>query len=115
MFDNLVHWINANADSIPFVSAAAAAAPKVSGVRMIEATIIAGVIAAAGYFFMVPRILDKIELEMAYVKKDISNIQAQVESGARHRADIQRQIDRTFGDECNRHPARERSNNREGH
>lgn len=76
---------------IPFM-VASTAAPKVSKVRIVEAVIIALVIGGAGYFFMVPRIIDVIETKLGYIQRDINEIKQDVRDARVERADLQRQI-----------------------
>lgn len=98
MLNELVQMVEKIAPHLPFVVGLAnGAAPRVklSMQRVLEAIIIGAMISGLGYVVMIPRLEERITLEFAHVKQDMTRIERSVE-------DIRRRVDQDYRDLVNR-------------
>lgn len=81
MIDLLRQLLLDNADKIPFFMAnAGASRVHVSTQRLFEAAIIGAVLAGIGYIALIPRLEERMTMEIKQVRSDISELKLKVES-----------------------------------
>jgi len=93
---SLLNLLAEYADKIPFAAVATGGgAPKVSVIRIVEAAVIAGVIGAAGYFLMVPRVIEGVTVRMEYLQKDVEKNTENIERNRERIANLRSRVDQS--------------------
>lgn len=90
----MLDWLTTHADKLPFVSAAAPAGLQVSTQRLFEAAVIGAVLAGLGYVMVIPRLEERVALEVGHIRQDIGRLQVDIDNLRRAREEDLRERDR---------------------
>lgn len=81
LFNDAINFIVRHADKIPFVVATTGGMKvNLSYQRVMEAAVIGVVLAGIGYIAIIPRLEERIALEIRQVRTDILRLETRVES-----------------------------------
>lgn len=90
-------WIISHADKLPFVIAVGGPRMRVqlSYQRIIEAVVIGAVLAGIGYIAVIPRLEERVSLEIGYIRANLKGLENRIGSleDKIDRVDTQRQQD----------------------